>query len=190
MDDLDESAQQAIEDAAAKGVLITQSRQVPVSNLGHMKAGVIQKNVQAAIPYAFNVNHFTAAHQVGKFRPPPNGDPAPEKTRHDFAVYDAAHGDYTYTPAYQKYLIKKCSTEEGFKSTTGRHAMPKKVKVAVSEREVNWTTQKSRCLMRLSAKRAIYSVLSPALRSLRLIQRWRQPRAWLEPWLKKQHEQS
>jgi hypothetical protein len=129
MDDLDESAQQSIEDAAAKGVLITQSKQVPVSNLGHMKAGVIQKNVQAAIPYAFNMNHFTAAHQVGKFRPP-NGDPTPEKTRHDFVVYDAAHGDYTYTPAYQKYLIKKCSTEEGFKATTGRDALPKKDKVA------------------------------------------------------------
>lgn len=129
MDDLDESAQHAIEDAAARGVLITQSKQVPVSNLGHMKARTIQKNVQAAIPFTFNMNHFTLAHQLGEFRPA-NGDPAPEKTRHDFVVYDAAHKDYTYTPAYQKYLIKKCSTADGFKSTTGRDAAPKKEKVA------------------------------------------------------------
>jgi hypothetical protein len=89
-----------------------------------MKAGVIRENVQAAIPYVFNMNHFTAAHQIGRFRPP-NRDPKPEKTRHDFVVYDAAHKDYTYTPAYQKYLIKKCSTPEGFKAVTGRDAILK-----------------------------------------------------------------
>lgn len=124
MDDLDESAQSSIEDAAAKGVLITQSKQIPVSNLGHMKARVIQKNVQAAIPFSFNMNHFTASHQLGKFRPP-NGAKNPAKTRHEFVVYDEAHKDYTYTPAYEKYLIKKCSTAEGFKAVTGRDARTK-----------------------------------------------------------------
>lgn len=124
MDDLNESAQHAIEDAAARGVLISQSKRVPISNLGHMKAGVIRENVQRAIPYTFNMNHFTAAHQLGKFRPP-NGHSSPEKTRHDFVVYDAAHKDYTYTPAYEKYLVKKCSTPEGFKAATGREAKMK-----------------------------------------------------------------
>lgn len=127
MDDLDENARQGIEEAAAKGMLIKESKQVPVSNLGHMKAGVIKEKVQAAIPYVFNMNHFTAAHQIGKFRPP-NGDPKPEKTRHDFVLYDAAHKDYTYTPAYQKYQIKKCSTPDGFRAVTGRDAKPKQSK--------------------------------------------------------------
>lgn len=124
MDDMDEEARKVLEDAAAKGVMITHTKQVQIANLGLLKAGTMKDNVAAALPYVFNMSHFTAAYKIGKFRPP-NGAPNPHETREDFAIYDEAHNDYTYTPAYQKYLIKKCATVSGFKTTTGREAVLK-----------------------------------------------------------------
>lgn len=128
--DLDEAARNALEAAAANtGYVITKIKSVHVANHDYMKASTMVKKVQKAIPFTFNMNHFTAAYKIGKFRPT-NGDPHPEETRSDFVVYDRAHKDYTYTPAYETYLINKCSNSVGFKKVTGREAVSKPLKSA------------------------------------------------------------
>lgn len=118
-EDLSEAEREVVEGLAAKGYLINHHRQVLVSNLGHMKAKTMVNAVNKEILFVFNMQHFSDTYKIGKFRPP-NKTPHPEKTRADFVVYDAAHKDYTYTPTYLAYLIKKCSTAAGFKSITGR----------------------------------------------------------------------
>lgn len=80
--------------------------------------------VQAGIPYVFNVNHFSAAWRRGKVRPP-YGNPNPDRTNPDFCEYDEPTKSYRYTRAYVKLLIKRCSTPEGFKAATGLEARPK-----------------------------------------------------------------
>lgn len=123
-DDLTDEEKKVVEGLAEKGYLINHTKQVLISNLGHMKAKAVVEAVLTEIPFIFNMRHFSEAYRIGGFRPP-NGSANPEKTRVDFVVYDAVHKDYTYTPGYLKYLIKKCSTASGFKATTGRVAVTK-----------------------------------------------------------------
>ena len=81
-------------------------------------------DVEADIPYVFNVNHFAAAWRRGKIRPP-YGDPNPDRTNPDFCEYDEPTKTYRYTRAYVKHLIKQCSTPDGFKRITGMEPRPK-----------------------------------------------------------------
>lgn len=125
-DDLSPDELAVLEQVAQRGYVINRNKQIPVSNLENMKASRVVAKVAAAIPYTFKMHHFTAAYKIGKFRPP-NNSSQPHETRSDFCIYDQPHNDYTYTPAYLKFLIKKCSTANGFLATTGIAAVPKDV---------------------------------------------------------------
>jgi len=124
--DLTEEEREVAEKIAAKGLVITKRKRVSVSNADNFKPMQVVKQVKAAVPFIFNMNHFTAAWKIGKVRPP-GSSKNPDETRSDFCVYDPPHKDYTYTPTYVKYLIKKCSTAEGFEEITG--ITPRSVKV-------------------------------------------------------------
>jgi hypothetical protein len=119
LDDLDDEARKALQDVAAKGLVVTRNKKVGVSNLGNLRATEAKDQVAKAIPYKFTMFHFTEAYKAGGYRPANNAK-NPEDTRTDFVIYDDVYNDYTYTPAYVKYLIRKCSTLEGFRSVTGR----------------------------------------------------------------------
>lgn len=128
--DLDEEARKALEAAAeATGYMITKTKSVPVANHDHIKASTAVERVQDSISFVFKMHHFTDAYKIGKFRPS-NGDLNPENTRSDFVLYDKAHTDYTYSPAYIEYLSKKCATPDGFRKITGREAVTKPVVTA------------------------------------------------------------
>ncbi|GIU55665.1 DUF3644 domain-containing protein [Arthrobacter sp. NicSoilC12] len=118
-DDLTEEQRKALDAVGSQGVVITKHKQIPVANLGNMKAKEVVDLVQSEIPFVFNMNHFTQAYKVGEFRPPTNSS-SPADTRSDFVVYDSAHKDYTYTPAYVRHLVHKCKTSDGFREATGR----------------------------------------------------------------------
>lgn len=74
--------------------------------------------VEAGIPFVFNVSHFIAAWKRKGVRPS-NGGPNPDRTNSDFCEYDEPTKTYRYTRAYVSHLIKKCSTEKGFEDITG-----------------------------------------------------------------------
>lgn len=116
---LNDEQRKAFDELAEKGVVITNRKNIPVSNLGNYKAEEARLKVQAEIPYKFNSNHFTQAWKIGKFRPDTNAKNK-ENTRADFVVYDKTFEAYSYTPFYVKYLIKNCSIPDGFKKITGR----------------------------------------------------------------------
>lgn len=118
-EDLTEEQRKSLDAVGSQGLVITKNKQIPVANLGNMKAKEVVARVEAEIPYVFNMSHFTQTYKVGKFRPAANAN-NPADTRSDFVVYDSAHKDYTYTPAYVRYLVKQCMTADGFKKATGR----------------------------------------------------------------------
>ena len=117
-DDMTEAERAAVEEMGRKGQVIVRDRKQPVSGLGRLMPKPAAAEVQAGIPFVFNLNHFAAAWRRGKVRPPYD-DPNPDRTNSDFCEYDEPTKSYRYTRAYVSHLIKKCSTAEGFEAVTG-----------------------------------------------------------------------
>lgn len=119
--DMTDAEKDAVEQMGRKGQVIVRDRHQPVSGLGKLLPSRAAKEVEAAIPYVFNLAHFAAAWRVGRIRPP-QGDPNPHRTNPDFCEYDEPTRTYRYTRAYVQHLVRKCSTEAGFVATTGKPA--------------------------------------------------------------------
>lgn len=113
-----------VKDLGRRGQVITRNRKQPVSGLGRLMPKPAAAQVEAAIPFVFNQNHFTAVWKRNGVRPL-NGAPDPDHTNSDFCEYDEPTKSYRYTKAYVKHLIKKCSTAEGFAEATGMPARAK-----------------------------------------------------------------
>lgn len=126
--DITDDERAAVEELGRRGQVIVRDRKQPVSGLGRLMPKPAAAQVEGAIPFVFNQNHFTAAWKRNKVRPP-SGDPNPDRTTSDFCEYDEPTKSYRYTKAYVNYLIKKCGTAEGFEDTTG---MQPRTKVAAS----------------------------------------------------------
>lgn len=116
--EMSDEERKVVEELGRRGQVITRDRKQPVSGLGRLMPKPAAAEVQAGIPFAFNVNHFTAAWKRKEVRPPKDASD-PHHTNSDFCEYDEPTKSYRYTKAYVKYLIKHCSTVEGFKETTG-----------------------------------------------------------------------
>jgi hypothetical protein len=50
---------------------------------------------------------------------PVAGDDNPTRTKAQYCVYDEPHGDYVYTEAWVKHLIKELSDPKTFKKVVG-----------------------------------------------------------------------
>jgi len=116
--DMTDMEREAVEEMGRRGQVIVRDRKQPVSGLGRLMPKPAAAEVEAAIPFVFNLNHFAAAWKRKKVRPP-NGDPAPDRTNADFCEYDEPTKSYRYTKAYVNHLIKKCGAAEGFEELTG-----------------------------------------------------------------------
>lgn len=124
--DMTDAEKRAVEDMGRKGQVIVRDRKQPVSGLGRVMPKRAAAEVQAEIPYLFNLNHFAATWKRGKVRPL-NGDSNPHRTNPDFCEYDEPTRSYRYTRAYVQHLIKKCSSIDGFTAITGMAPRPKPV---------------------------------------------------------------
>lgn len=118
MDDLTEEEREAAEKLAQRGMVIKQAKEVSVSNAGNSKPKQVIAEVAASIPFVFNQHHFVLVNKRQHVRPY-GSTKSPAETRKEWCIWDAPHGDYTYTPAYTAWIIKQCSTPEGFKKTVG-----------------------------------------------------------------------
>lgn len=117
-EDMTDDEKAAVEEMGRKGQVIVRDRKQLVSGLGRLMPKPAAAEVEAGIPFVFNLSHFTGAWKHGKLRPE-YGDSNPHRTNTDFCEYDEPTRSYRYTKAYVKHLIKQCSTEDGFRSTTG-----------------------------------------------------------------------
>ena len=126
---VDEASPQELARLEKLNVLIRE-KQIPIANLDFLKPGQVVEQVRARLPFAFNFSTHTAAWR--HFRVRPGGrEPHPERTRSDYCVYDAAHRDYLYTPAWVEKLTHELSTESGFRQVTGRAPPPTSVSASL-----------------------------------------------------------
>lgn len=123
-DDMTDDERAFAEELGRRGQVIVRDRKQNVSGFGRVMPTSAVNEIQAAIPYVFNMAHFTDSWKESKIRPP-NGDANPSRTNTDFCEYDEPTRTYRYTKAWVQRLIKKCSTPEGFLEMTGREARPK-----------------------------------------------------------------
>lgn len=130
-DDMTDEQKSAVEEAGKKGLVVVKERRRPVLGHGLLKPTRAAAEVEAQIPFAFNVAHFTEAWKNLKVRPP-YGSAHPERTEEKYCVYDELHKDYGYTEAYIKKLVRECSTEAGFRSVVGKAPRLKRTKSAPS----------------------------------------------------------
>ncbi|WP_140404108.1 MULTISPECIES: DUF3644 domain-containing protein [unclassified Nocardioides] len=124
LSDMTDEERTAVEEMGRKGQVIIRDRKQPVSGLGRLLPKAAAAEVQAGLPFVFNMSHFTQAWKNLKARPA-GGAKNPERTNPDWCEYDEPTKSYRYTRAYVKHLIKKCGTPEGFREVTGRDPKPK-----------------------------------------------------------------
>jgi hypothetical protein len=98
-------------DAESKKVLaIVKEKTVEVANLNRLKPGqvcaavlpVVRKAVGLNTKFVPSSHHARATYYYG-VRPRP-GEANPKATNSKYCIYDEAHGDYVYTPAWVKKL--------------------------------------------------------------------------------------
>ncbi len=97
---------------------LIKEKQVPVANLNHVQAGKVIKEVARGLPFAFNQHHHTACWKHFAVRPS-KGKGNPAKTDPSYCIYDKAHDDYLYTPAWTKHLVNELASAETFQAITG-----------------------------------------------------------------------
>jgi hypothetical protein len=126
-DDMTDEERYAVEEMGRKGQVIIRNRNQPVSGLGRLMPGAAKNEVAQRIPFNFNQSHFTAAWKRNDVRPNV-GSTNPSSTNPDYCEYDEPTKSYRYTRAYVNYLVKKCSTAEGFLEITGMTPRAKRAK--------------------------------------------------------------
>jgi hypothetical protein len=124
LNDMTDEERAAVEEMGRKGQVIIRDRKQPVSGLGKLMPKAAAAEVQAGLPYVFNMGHFTQAWKNLKVRPAGSAK-NPEHTNPDWCEYDEPTKSYRYTRAYVRHLTKKCATPEGFREVTGRDPKPK-----------------------------------------------------------------
>jgi hypothetical protein len=98
---------------------IIRTKQVPVQNKGKHKPGVVAKKVSGELGVVFSVHgHHTRAWKYYGVRPE-GGAKHPEITDERYCVWDEPHGDYLYTDAWVRRLIKDLRSPLVFKAVTG-----------------------------------------------------------------------
>lgn len=80
---------------------------------------VDQINERECIPFTFNMHRHTMAWKHYEVRPE-TGSETPHKTKSQFCVYDQLVGQYGYTEAWVKYLCRKLSDPDEYRTVTGQ----------------------------------------------------------------------
>jgi len=89
-------------------------KEIPVSNLGMMKAGAVADKVKAAIRRPFNAStHHAKCWKYYSVRPS-RSDSHPENCKTEYCCYDKAHGDYLYTKEWVDFLIEELSDDSTY----------------------------------------------------------------------------
>lgn len=123
-DDMTDEEKAAAELLGRRGQAIIREQKRSIIGHGLHRPAEAERQVASAIPFVFNSHHFLRAWQIKGIRPRPN-DEHPERTDEKYCIYDHLSRQYGYTDAWVKWLIKHCSTEKGFASTTGRTPVAK-----------------------------------------------------------------
>jgi hypothetical protein len=98
---------------------LIKERQVPVANLGFLKASQVAAQVRARTGMPFNLSNHVNAWQHYDVRPG-GGSEKPEKTKAKYCVYDTVHKDYVYTQEWVELVCKELADPAKYEAVTGR----------------------------------------------------------------------
>jgi hypothetical protein len=98
---------------------LIKERQVPVANLGFLKASQVVAQARTRLSGPFNLSHHVNAWQHYEVRPDGRSDKS-EKTKTKYCVYDTVHKDYVYTQEWVDLLCKKLTDPAKYEAVTGR----------------------------------------------------------------------
>ena len=118
LDDMTDQERAAVETMGQKGQVVIREQKRSVQHLDWFKPSEATKQIARQIPHRFNGHHFTLAWRKLAVRPPAK-DPRPEHTDERYCIYDRAHRDYVYSPAYVAKLVKELSTTSGYREVLG-----------------------------------------------------------------------
>lgn len=100
---------------------IIREKQVPVADLGALRAGQVVEEVSAELATPFTMHIHTQAWKYFKVRPPTNAADK-HNTKSDFCRYNAAFEQYVYTKAWVGYLIRKLSDQRVYDAVVAHRA--------------------------------------------------------------------
>lgn len=116
----DESNPQEME-KYSRAITMIKEKQVPVANLGLLRAGEVVRRVREVTG-----KHFTNHQHVQSWRffhvRPAAGDPNPANCDRRYCSYDAVHHDYLYTEAWVGHLVKEFSNDARYNEVCPRKA--------------------------------------------------------------------
>ena len=118
-DELDEDQRQFLEDLGRRGTVIVRERLREVANHDCLRPKWAATEIEAQLAYRFTVSDFVIAYRTLKIRPP-TGDAHPERTEEKYCVYDPAHGDYVYKPAFITKVVREVNTVAKYEAFLGK----------------------------------------------------------------------
>jgi hypothetical protein len=116
-DTLDPADREALERLGRAGLVAKHTRDRPVQNLGRHKPGHVVSEVASRIP-GFNMADHTAAWKRHRARPEAGADD-PAATDERYCIYDEPHGDYLYTEAWIRKLVREARGPYGATAPAG-----------------------------------------------------------------------
>ena len=125
--DLTKEELAAYEELEKVGRIVIREKERPVANLGNMKPKAASEVIEQRIPFKFRPSsEFPRAWKHFSVRPSTSAKGAARKKVDErYCIYDEAHDDYVYRPAFVELLVRECATEEGFTAVIGRPPTPK-----------------------------------------------------------------
>ena len=119
-DELSSSQREALEQLGKSGKVLVREQHRPVANLGLMRPTAVAAAIEARTPFCFRPSsEVPTAWKRLKCRPK-HGDAHPERTDERYCLYDQAHDDYLYTPAFVEKVVRETETEGKFEKFMGR----------------------------------------------------------------------
>jgi hypothetical protein len=119
-DELSDDEKEIFLNRSNNGTVIVRDQHRPVAGHGLMRPTAATAEIRKRIPFNFTIfGHFVPAWKNLKVRPP-TGDRSPQRTDERYCVYYQPAGDYLYTEAFVKKVVREIDTEEGFRTFFGR----------------------------------------------------------------------
>jgi hypothetical protein len=121
-DELDSTQQEHIQ----KLNVLIKEKHVPIANLDYLKPGDVVSELHKRVHHTIDIHAHTCAWKHYKVRPQKR-DGNPERTKHEYCVYDKVHGDYLYTKAWVEKLTKDLSDPKEYEKVVGKPPKPLKM---------------------------------------------------------------
>ena len=101
---------------------IVRTKSVSVQNKGRHKPGAVAATVAMKLGIKFTPNHHAKAWKHFKIRPASGAD-RPEQTDDRYCVWDEPHGDYLFTDAWIRKLVRELADPASYQKIIGSKRM-------------------------------------------------------------------